>query len=244
MGIRSDFAFYTCPDGSLSGQRSPDVAPGNSLMYSAERFIAFKQNNVALGDDQFVMNRIAFDRRIGEGLYARTPRGKPFTSDQEEPDDYYGLLAVSPILAREIFENGKRRKFKPVLFKKMPWLTIPLPYYFPTGNQVDASDANAWFGRFPGFVAHLRICANAMKWPWHSAAWCYSIAVGPKTGDQDSWIITWIMIWANQRPNFFERQAVKIWNARMAVTWPGGIKSVFALYFKDPSHPLAVWTRS
>ncbi len=243
MSIRDDFAAYTAPDGSLSGEKWPKAASGNSLMYSAEKLIALIQNGVSTGDDLRQFENIAQTRRILPGLFARTGVGAPYSKDQEAPDDYYGLVAVSPLIAQEVFEYGKRAKFlwAPLGF----FLTIPFPYYFPTAGQ-DDHDVSAWFGRYFGFIAHLRICAGVTRWPWHSLAWAYSIALGPKAADQDSWIITWIMIWANKKPNWLEKQAVKIWHARMAAVWSGDIKKVFARYFNAPAgmaHPLAVWTR-
>lgn len=241
MGIRDDFARFTAPDGSLSGDELPKLASGNSLLFSAERLIALTQNGMAMADDLRRFANVVCDRKLAPGLYGRTPAGAPFSGNQESQDDYIGVVATDPTLARIVFENGRARKFQWQPFKKFLWY-IPLPYYFPTAGQ-DDHDPSAWLGRFVGFIAHLRICAGATVWPWHSLAWAYSVALAPSPSNQDSWLLTWVMVWANKNPGPLARLAIRHRQKKLIAAFPGGIRQVFALYFNNPKHPLALWAK-
>lgn len=246
--IRGDFASYSAPDGSLTGVFSPKDAAGNGLLFSAERLIAYRQQEVVNGNDLADFARLVKAREIEPGLYLRTPKGTPFSDDQQKADDYYGMAAVSYLLAMELFENGKRRKFRWAPFGRFGiyFFTIPLPYYYPTRGQ-DDHDPGAWFGYLVGFVSHLRICAGK-AWPWHRWIWAFSVAFGSKDDDQDSWLINWVMIYANKDPGWLERKAIERYQSRLKERWNGRIGDVFARYFgvagaPNYSHPLAKWTR-
>lgn len=247
MGIREDFLAFTAPDCSLSGEFNPKNASGNSLLCTAQEFIALTQNDAGDDRDLYIFHKVIRDRSIGPGLYARTPKGTPFSDDQISHDDLYGVVAIDSRIALGVFVSAYSRKFRWAPFGFLGWnsFTIGLPYYYPTGRDINGDrDVRAWMGRFPGLIAHLRIAAGVGVWPWNSLAWAWSVGIGPTATNQDSWMLTWVMIWSNEHPTWLQRRAIARWRRRLVEFYPGGIKDVFGAYFGGTiKHPLAVWAK-
>lgn len=229
-------------NGFVSGERTPSHPSGNSLLFTAEKYIALaleRGNGDPVGslEDAYAFSRVLARTELRPGVYARTPEGEPFHADQEGHDDYIGIAAASRILgtdhAREILEHGLQD-----FFWTVPW--PKLYFYYP--NQPGPLDWRAWFGRYPATVAHFYYAAGVKPGFWHRLAWAYTVATAGMgdPGAQDPWILSWLMIRTMEgQEDWLTERAVFLWRSRFKKAWPGGIGQVLARYFNNPEHPLA-----
>lgn len=232
-----DWSAYEA-EGYVSGDRNPGSPSGNSLLFTAEKFIALTIERGAPSlEDAEEFSRLVARAQLSPGLYARTPAGYAYHEDQEGHDDYIGIAAASAVLgtphALAIVQQGENP------FKL--WGPIDINHYYP--NKPGALDWRAWFGRFPATVAHFEYAAGVTPNLWHRLMWAYSVATAgaDEPTAQDPWILSWLMVKTTEgHEGWMARQAVAIWRTRLKRHWPGGIGQVLARYFNNPQHPLAL----
>lgn len=258
MSIHDDFAAYHDPSGLLHGQRAPTASSGNCALFTAEEAWTLRaRGELRTEDKQRITQGIADQCEIpgSRGLFRRSIA---FQFDQEGPDDYVGLASLSAAFpcdyAQAILAWGRAHFYRP---KVRGWqLPIKLPYYYRAAEPRDVSDdVGAWLGRQPALIAHFKLCAGERLSLFDQLAWAFAVsttgAFGPgprQEGGQDSWALSWVLVQAAraQGPTTIQRAAISCFYRALAKAWPsipgpGGMRAVFAQYFGDPMHPLAIW---
>lgn len=224
MGAADDFERYTNERGLVS--RAPGASTGNDLLYSCLAEIV-KAKNWAPLETGKLLGAIRKHAEILPGLYKRPG----WEQDQTALDDYIGLIAWSsehcPVIAEEVWAYGKRAEF-------------PIQYYYPTTGQKHF-DIHAWLGRSPSFVAHVDWGAGETPSWFHRLAWAVAVAFSGSMHSQDEWVLSWCLIQVAGNKSWLERLATRIYYRRLYKNFPRGLKDVFAIYFKDPEHPLSKW---
>lgn len=237
--IREDFAAYESR-GYVTGTRGPRHPAGNSLLYTAEKYFALHRAGALRKSDQAVFEDLVAICKTEPGVLRRTPAGYPFAWDVEGHDDYIGVMAASQLLgtsdALQILHHGEETKY----------VTGPIewPFYYSIFDQEETTqDPRAWLGRFPATIAHFYY-ANNTNPPWiNGLAWTFTIATAGLQDPtaQDPWLLSWLMIQSRSNPGWLDRIAISYWRKRLKAAYPGGIGDVFARYFNDAGHPLAVY---
>lgn len=245
MGILTDFKEYTDPHGLISNEKNPKQSSGNCILFTGESALCLRVTrewtaNMAAGIRESMMIL-----EIIPGFFLRTPYGTQFHADQESGDDYVGLgflsaLVVGPSLAQRILAYGRAHYFQ--------WGPFRFRYAFDTAQVLEAvrgkvdpptvtRNASAWLGRFVALIAHLRWAADERPNLFERLGWFYAVAIGPKKGDLDSWILSAILVETSGHEGWIETFASWIRFRRVRWYYKFGLRDVLEAYFgKD--HPI------
>lgn len=234
--MRADFAQYTDPDGLVSQDINPGInTSGNGLLYTSYYYTYLDMYGVLTDADRQRWTQIVQAcRKDGiNGLYNRTPT----KTDQEGPDDYYGItMSASPRvtetqMASDVFQYGQNN-----------YVLAVVNWVFNNQNPGQFS-FSAWMGRQPQFVAHVEMAVDRLPEMWRRPVWMLTLLLS-KTGNPDGnqeIVLNWPLA-ANVNPKLFGmRMVAKDWKRRVQRNYANGMKQVFSTYFNNPSHPLAVW---
>jgi hypothetical protein len=194
----------------------------NGLLYTSEAAIM-----AALNNDSFPWSEAVKACEVKTGLYQRSQTNN---RDMNAMDDYTGLAAASAfidggLVAKQILSWGREHA--------LCWNNLDPPMW----------DKNAFLGRMPSFIAHLKICAREpLSW-WDQWAWAigvYSATAAPE-GETDPWLISDLLIKAAERT----------WTVSGPMSWAiglrtrvlrkkwGSITEVAKVYF-EKGHPLSL----
>lgn len=239
--IHDDFAPYMDANGYVNPTSS------NTIRATSEYRLAIGAHCDMLDDEEFEMIDGQYvdamqALEIFPGLYKRT-----LTSpDQEGPDDYIALINAnwSQELAYDIYLWGQRKTplrglfTSPILKFLFGWIKVKYNYNNVIPDMVNRS---SWLGRQTQVRAHIKWGADVKPSLFERLYWASVIAFSGKSGDQDSWALSWHLIQCMAGRCWIGNLAVKLWKKRFAVAYPGGIKQVFAEYY-GADHPLAKWS--
>lgn len=227
LGKQLDWESYRDKLGFISGTRNPEGSSGNAVLFAAEEAILRRKLDDWSGSVTLVQS-IRACCEIERGLLKRP---HPFSQDQESLDDYIGLAAIDPGLAREALAYGRAHFYRPLPFLK-------LAYQYSMRNE--EKDVIAWLGRFPAMIAHLQFAAGETPPLWRRLWWTASIAMSGKPDQQDPWILSWVMLETNAKgDSFLADVAHGFWRWRLERAYPKGLSEVFRKYFNDEAHPIA-----
>lgn len=208
---------------------------GNGILYSSLYFLILKNWGELNAQDLVHVHDIYTKCKVLPGLI---DRGKDNLSEEEQ-DDYYGLACASqitdPIIALDIYSYGKNHLW---YFDNMQtargWAKIKLWF-------------DLWFGRFPGFCAHIKFCAHEDPSLFDKCWWAFGMicgALGSKantSGRQLEWCM--YCAYSSQfHDSFICSLAARFWKNRLWAKFPNGMGDVFAGYFYT-THPFAVWMK-
>lgn len=219
---------------------------GNCLLFTAQYACLLKRKGYMDPETRDALVFAVHDCQVDPpmGLYQRHPVA--FVGDQEGPDDYIGLGAIVyacsvPSIAQEILDFGRCCHYR-------PFWPLKLKYYYPNHIPYQtAPNVCAWLGRFPAVIAHLQWAAGEVPSLWRRLWWAGTVALtgcfGPdydKDGGQDAWILSF-MLCEVAPDRVLERWAKGVFRKRLLKVWgDGGMRAVFARYFRDDRHPHAV----
>jgi len=219
--IRSQLLPFLMKNGLISSEITDTR---NGIRYSAEWIMICKDNGWPVPLELLdAIDRCEVGKNY-EGLYHRMPGG----SEQAAADDYIPLAVVSERHAKSIMLHGQKNRwvFNNESPNKFRW--------------------KAWFGRFPGFVAHIYNCAGKTPNLGYRLLWCLSIfwaALFTRRNDPDGWMLSAHLIRGikNARPSELEITVSKFWFKRMyKKLGENGLKTVLLEYYCDnPVHPTA-----
>ena len=216
MSVQSDFQAYTNELGFVSN--APNGSSGNDLLFTAEaRLVRLNQGAWTNDDQAQMLSNIHTKAELSPGLYTRPG----WTQDQEDPDDYYGLATMDPNVAQAILSYGQSHF-----------------WYFKTVSNP------AWFEpiffRFPALIAHVKWCAGHKPNLFLRLYWAACVAYSGSLTSQDPWLLNNLLISVAGNKGFIEKLATKIYKSRLKKIW-GTLGNVYAAYFGNDKHPLAVY---
>lgn len=217
MSIRDEFAAYTNVDGFVSSHKSG--SSGNDLLFSSEAAVIRRKLGAWDRSDEAKLNAaIANHAQIEPGLYGRPA----WNQDQEQPDDYYGLVALSPFYARAIRAYGQRHFWS-----------------FKTSSAAKWYEPMFW--RFPALICHAAWGAGEKPNAFLRLWWAASVAFSGSKTSQDPWILSWLLTEVAGDKGWLERLATRIYLFRLKAAC-GSLRAVFAAYFQDADHPISKYS--
>jgi hypothetical protein len=161
--------------------------------------------------------------RVKPGLYKRSVGDAP-----QSADDFYGLVAGLYL------NNCWYETYKILTYgRETLWIyNSAFPGHFTF---------RAWFGRFPGLIAHITFGAAKRPNAFLRFAWAASViwATWQKPKNQDAYIQAWCMVQTYLRSEYRDPKcdlATSLFQKRIKLI--GGLSSVLADYMQNPDHPL------
>ena len=241
MTVREAFKPYIDDHGLVQ----PGLGRGsnNGILFTAEYYITLLKAGELTPEDKKTFESIMDACQPEPGLTNRQPPNTPH-DDQEGLDDYIGLLAAAFLLGSdigtEVLDYGKRNHSPYGLQFYYNNVWPGTHKYKPGDNRTNWS---AWLGRFPGFVAHAYLCGGEVPPFLYQLGWAATIKFSPKPENQDSYILSWLMVVAYDafpKKSFFMTRAANSFKQNLRKNFPGGIREVFSKYF-EPNHPLGIY---
>lgn len=252
----TDLAIYTDTDGCIAPTRGPHQgsASRNGLLYTSEAFITMSR--LMANGVHYLSTGPEFTRLVNlcwkePGLLKRGPH---FT-DQEGPDDYVGVIACSAIYApdilwkiynygqnktklRGIFTDGKTTNLW--LWKSLDFIFgwVSVRYNYNNVNPGTMS-RSSWLGRQGQLIAHLHHALGTrpsflLRMWWALAVFSASFAA--KT-DQDSWMLTWLLVTTYRGGSRLCTLASKVWWYSLHKNFGQEAQGICARTL-EPGHPL------
>jgi len=171
---RKDLVFekYLDANGLMSGDGS---VTGNGLRYTSEYLLGLERNRIYDLNDAYQFFPVIDSCMVKTGLFRRSPQ---VGGDQQGPDDYIALISMSVAMKQ------KYHIFIYEFAQKNNWIFLNA-----TANV--STLKSAFLGRFPQFIAHVLFANKKKPSLWQRIIWAYNVALGPRVGDQDSWILAW-----------------------------------------------------
>lgn len=206
---------------------------GNPVLYSgfytAIRSLYFPQ-------DDYIQDLIrdTYNNCVLElGLISR---GSHKRRDEQEHDDYIGLttaafLSGNPDIAYDVYDYGYRN-----------W------WVYDSQNTAQSwlEKLRFWHARFPGIVAHYKICAGVKLGAFDKLLFIISFLRVSKdeSGVQLGWLRAIAYINSNDK-GWFRDIVVRSWTLGVLDRYPRGMGEVFQIYFDReggaPKHIFARW---
>lgn len=258
--MNEDYKPYTDRFGLVQPEPGdPAGTSGNGLLYTAQAVVAYHDNDELTYPKMLLFEEAFMACEKEPGLMNRAPEGK---DDQEGPDDYVGCGLMSSYaddgsLARRILAYGNKRcsTFDPAAEDESKRFWSRIVYYvlrvlnFGRGIRYVYNNSNpgkftlsAWLGRQPGLIAHLKIAAGIKPTILERLVWCVSLLGIPDKTHHDSWILSWCRVRSWRKRGLPEKLAVWWWSRNFKKVW-GNPGDLLADYFKNPSHPNAVYLK-
>lgn len=236
MALRDEIVPYVDGNGLVApGLMGPNPGRGsdNGPMYTSEYYVMLYM--------LFQMNAqdiLDFESKIGQcvdsnGLLNRAPAD----SDQEGPDDYYGVLNGCKTLGN----TDIPRKFLKAVVKYLGFLN---------NNQPGKKTLSSFLVRqpqllacmvaaaFPSWKNPLHFICRLLAFPFFLVA-AVSVAIsciGVQTGDTDSRRLSWHVQNTTKGVSLMCWLASKIWLRRLYKDYSNGMQGVAAIYYHD-NHP-------
>lgn len=199
---------------------------GNPVLYSG--FYAAIRSLYFPKDDQIkdFIRDVYNDCILETGLISR---GSHKRRDEQEHDDYIGLataafLSGNPDIAYDIYDYGYRNH----------WV-----YDSQNTAQSWLEKLRFWHARFPGLVAHYKICAGVKLNPFDKLLFIISFLRPSKSesGIQLGWLRA--IAYINSRDQGYLRSLiVKRWTQAVLKVYPMGMGEVFYRYFDRGTGPI------
>lgn len=236
MGLREEIyqGGYVDQFGLIAPSRvTPDRVYGsqNGLLFTAEFVVMLKKRGELTFDAKEHFFNIYQKCMVEKGLFARGP-GHP---EQEGPDDYVGIAALSYALdlplAKWVLDYGRSH---PVSWGP---LTLDYNYNNVTPNTLDPR-GSSWLGRQPQLIAHLMWAAGETPPLWMRLWWCLVIVLSTfaEPGDQDARFLSWLLVNTGKH-GWIEKIAIKWWYYKLKKTYPDGMRSVAGSGYFEAGHP-------
>jgi hypothetical protein len=161
--------------------------------------------------------------RVKQGLYKRS-----VGDAHQSADDYYGLVAG-------LYLNNCWYDVHRILNYGRETLWI-----YNSKNPGRFS-FRAWFGRFPGLIAHITFGAGKRPSAFFRLAWALSVvwATWQKPKNQDAYIQGWCMVQTYLHSEYRDPRcdtAASLFQKRLKQI--GGLTQILADYMKNEEHPL------
>lgn len=103
-----------------------------------------------------------------------------------------------------------------------------------------------WYGRSPGHLGWIDICATG-KTTWFRSAGLWvgqMLSVFSKQDDLDAWKLPYVSWYYLKHRGWAWSLGYRIWVWRLLKRYPGGLKDVYSKYYQDPNHPLRTYAKA
>lgn len=240
MSIKDDFKPYV--DGNNLLAPNP-VSPGtkqgsdNGTLFLSEYFIMLKKNGALEANDPIdFVNRLS--TCIDNGLLNRAPGD----SNQEGPDDYYGVANG----CMEMGNTSIPRGFLRALIKGFGCLNNAMPGHFSWSSflvrqpQLICSILTA---AFPSFTNPIHWIIRIVLLPLYVvSALVLAFSSMDNESDTDSRRLAWHLGNCTSKVSVLNKVAFWIWKKRLFKDYTYGMKDVAAIYYKPSgNNPYSKW---
>lgn len=234
---------WTDADGLVTPRPHPGTmvnGSGNGVLYSSLAIIgeqlSGRMEDYKASEYLAVMDSCCKER----GLLMRGPHHP----DQQAMDDYIGYTTAMAVLRRPtraymVALYGMSHYFR-------PWGPIKLPYYYNNVNPPSSRfpdgrlNIHGWLGRYPGFRGHIATCARMPLTLMERIGLAGSIwfsSTRPR-GDQDGWLMGYLMQLVCDESDPLMRAAKKRWRRQFIRVWDGSTRALMRAVL-TPGHPVA-----
>jgi len=206
---------------------------GNAILYLGV-FLAIKRRYEDMGPGDAALVQETYNFSVKEpGLLTR---GRHKFEDRQAHDDYYGMIFAAHItgqfkIVSEIYGYGKKHF-----------------WFYDNVGTTGFDKIRTFFGRFPGFVANLKLAHRVKLSLWDQLLWAISVVgFSSESGIQMNFLMC--EVYRTQPYNYWLLdKAVKQFEAKIAKQYPNLMGSVFQAYYdrhrdynKPPKHIFARW---
>jgi len=189
------------------------------------------------------------------GLLCRTPN---FPGNRQAQDDIYGLMGaealLSPklrVLTRSVYEYGLKsacgidsndvfQSSQKRIYWALKILTLGRCRWVWNNIQPGKFDTASWLGRFPAFIAVMRMSLrepiNPFMWLWWAVSCLYSAWTGDESDNNGDCLILQGSL-AAQGYGFLTNWVCKQIHKGIKRKY-GSAGGLMATYFQNPKHPL------
>jgi len=245
MSIKDDFQPYVDGNKLLSPNPQP-TNPGrgsdNGPMYTSEFFIMLKKNGMLEdGDCADYVSRIN-SCLSNTGMLNRAPND----SDQEGPDDYYGVANG----CMEMGNTNIPRGFLKALVKYFGFLNNNSP-----GTMTGEAFLTRQFwligsivaSAFPSLKNPLHYLVRLLAFPLFLLTACTLLVscINAPISDADSRRLSWHLGNCTSKVSLLCWLAFKVWKKRLFKDYPNGMKDVAGIYYQPQgNNPYQKWWRT
>lgn len=246
MVIKEYASNYIDRAGLVSCRETNGDVPSsdNGILFTAEFMRVLAINGFNNYDSEFMQ---VVRECIKGGILYRAPNH----TGQDSIDNHIGLCAGLTQVIQNSKSSGIVREYVAGAYAKLildygraTKVTGPfgIKFSYVYNNENPGQwNPSAWLGRFPQMIACLQAVAGE-KVDWWRRIWANGAALWgafctAKT-DTDGKILSWLMLYVlnTMAPHWSTKLVSWIWNWRVKLDFPNGMKQVFEIYF-GPSHP-------
>ena len=198
---------------------------GNGLRYTSEYLFSLLEHGSITLEEEEAITRAIDSCEYGEqiGVLFRTPENK----DQNAPDDYVAIIAISAFL------KDNRASMYPRRF------IIHWDMYdgvFQNNGGID--NPSAWFWRMPHLLVHAKFAAGFYIDLWSMLPWVWAVLQSAFSKKQDNKILGWYLLRAAKGKSKIADKLFSFWSWMLKRHYEGGIGHVLREYFGF-EHPSA-----
>lgn len=238
MALRDEIVPYVDGNGLVAPNTvgpNPGRGSDNGPMYTSEYYVMLFNLFQLVGSDINQFNLLIGSCIDPNGLLNRAPND----SDQEGPDDYYGVL------------NGCKTLGNTDIPRKFLWAVVKY-LGFLNNNQPGKKTLSSFLIRQPQLLACMVAAAfpswkNPLHFVCRLAAFPFflvaAVSIGiscisTQTGDTDSRRLAWHVQNTTKGVSLLCWVAAQIWLRRLYKDYPNGMKGVATIYYQA-GHPFA-----
>jgi hypothetical protein len=241
MSIRDDFKLYIDGNNLLAPNPvglNPGRASDNGPMYTSEYFVMLEKLNLTCPADL-----ADYDHRISTCVTNEMLNRAPNDTDQEGPDDYYGVM-------NGCMELGNTK------WPRMFLWSLIKHFGFLNNNSPGKMTGSSFMARQPQLVTAMIAAAfPSLKNPLH---WLVRLAASPlflitaiilglscidtATDNTDARRLAWHLGNNVSKVSLLNWIAYKIWLTRLKKAYPNEMNGVAAIYYQPQgNNPYAKW---
>lgn len=232
MTLRDEFKAYKDKNGYMNPYT---VAPNagrscdNATLFTSEYYILLALNN-ELDLSEYWRLLIALSS-MEPGLTVRYPGDNTI----DAPDNVYGILAASKVLAMPSVAHDFLRYGR----QNLGFYNTSNPGHIK--NQDGRINWNSFLWRQPQLI-FMALCASGVYKPWKFWYWPLALytsiviltsCMQSDRSDSGSRLLAWLLIQATKQDSLLCRLASLVWNKRLLADYGGnGMKQVASMYFQ------------
>jgi hypothetical protein len=192
------------------------------------------------------------------GLSRRTPDSDEGDSmDNTGPNLAFSVMFSDSNFARNMLAHGDSvqcdglddRDGDALTYYPIAWILngFKKPKRFWNNTRPTKFCLWGWFGRSPGMMAMLEMCATGKTSLFGNFAILVSQFIGcfKNTGDTDARklpYVTWYYL-VKHRGGWFWHAAYWLWCLILKLQYKNGMRDVYSIYYGDPNHPIRKYSK-
>jgi hypothetical protein len=187
---------------------------------------------------------------------------KPGSTEYDSMDNTGALATFSALYdnggyAKRSYEHGSKKRMETwdpgqagERNKKYWWIARLVsgglkPRWTWNNNNPNLWCFTGWHGRSPGHRAHLKLCAGKLIGPVGAIAILVGQFLGclKPVGDTDARKLPYCDWQLLKDRNFIWALFYKLWIKILLKQYPNGMRDVYAIYYRDPNHPIHKYSK-